>query len=657
MKSFLLRRRRATSETVHGALAAAALAASFLLRFEFALDPPYRAVLLQALPVLLAAKLVVFRAFGLRDLGWRYLGFEDLKRMAAANVVASVLASAALRVVIGGAFPRSVYVLDFLVCLVAMAAVRAGVRILFDRSGAFDQGAGVRGTRAARRILIYGAGKAGKTVLSEIRAHPRMGYQVAGFLDDDPEKRHLRLDGMRVLGQGCEIAALVRRHKIDEVLLALPAATGAQIAGILEQCHAARVVTRKIPPLAELIESQVLVDQIREVRLEDLLGRPPAELDTAEIGARLTGKVVLVTGAGGSIGGELCRQIARYGPLALIGVDHAESVLYEIDQEMREKFSRVAFSPEVANIQNRRRLDEIFRRHRPSAVYHAAAYKHVPMMEVHVLEAVENNVFGTSNVARAAMAAGAETFVLVSSDKAVRPANIMGATKRMAELVCLAAAASGARTRFLAVRFGNVLGSNGSVIPLFRRQIAAGGPVTVTHPEMRRFFMTVSEAAQLVLQTAVLGSGGEVFVLDMGEPVRIVDLARKMILLSGLNPDQDIRIEFSGVRPGEKLYEEVSAIEEGTAPTPHAQIRVFTGRGVAGEVITGGLEDLQRSVEARDAAGAVLCLKEMIPDYNPSSFVLRRAFEQRAGDQRAGDQWVNDLKTSDQQASAVAGAG
>lgn len=641
MKSFLLRRRRWTSETIHGALAAAALAASFLLRFEFALDPPYRAMLVEALPVLLAVKLAVFRGFGLRDLGWRYLGFEDLKRMAAANAVASALASAALRAAIGGAYPRSIYVLDFLVCVAAMAALRAGVRILFDhgrgfdRSGAFVQGAGAGGTRPVRRILIYGAGKAGKTVLSEIRAHPRMGYQAAGFLDDDPQKRHLRLDGMRVLGQGSEIAALVRRHRIDEVLLALPAATGAQIAAILEQCRAACVATRKIPPLAELIENQVLVDQIREVRLEDLLGRPPAELDTAEIRARLTGKVVLVTGAGGSIGGELCRQIARYRPLALIGVDHAESALYEIDQEMREKYSRVAFYPEVASIRNRRRLDEIFRQHRPAAVYHAAAYKHVPMMEAHVLEAVENNVFGTRNVARAAMAAGAETFVLVSSDKAVRPANIMGATKRMAELVCLAAAASGARTRFLAVRFGNVLGSNGSVIPLFKRQIAKGGPVTVTHPEMRRYFMTVSEAAQLVLQTAAMGSGGEVFVLDMGQPVRIVDLARKMILLSGLQPDQDIRIEFSGVRPGEKLYEEVSASEEGTAPTPHAQIRVFTGRGVAGEAITGGLEDLRRAVEARDAAGAVLCLKEMIPDYSPSSFVLRRAFEQRAGDQRA----------------------
>ena len=652
MKRFLLRRRRPASEIIHGALAAAALAAGFMLRFEFTLDPFYRAMLVEALPVLVAVKLVAFRAFGLRDLGWRYLGFEDLKRMAAANAVASLLASAALRAVTGSAFPRSIYVLDLILCLAAMAAVRAGVRIGFDRREALTPG-----TRAVRRILIYGAGEAGKTILSEIRAYPRMGYEPAGFLDDDPEKRHLRLNGMRVLGNGRDIAALARRHKIDEVLLALPAATGSQIAGIFEQCHAARVVTRRIPPLAELIESRVLVDQIREVRLEDLLGRPPAELDTAEIEARLTGKVVLVTGAGGSIGGELCRQIARYRPLALIGVDHAESALYEIEQEMREKYSHVSFCPEVASIQNRRRLDEIFLRHRPAAVYHAAAYKHVPMMEAQVLEAVENNVFGTRNVARAAMAAGAETFVLVSSDKAVRPANIMGATKRMAELVCLAAGASGAPTRFLAVRFGNVLGSNGSVIPLFKRQIAAGGPLTVTHPEMRRFFMTVSEAAQLVLQTAALGSDGEVFVLDMGEPVRIVDLARKMILLSGLQPDQDIRIEFSGVRPGEKLYEEVSAIEEGTAPTPHAQIRVFTTRGIAGEVIAGGLEDLRRSVEARDAAGAVLCLKEMIPDYSPSSFVLRRAFEQRAGDQRASDQRARQEPVNEESSRAVAGAG
>jgi FlaA1/EpsC-like NDP-sugar epimerase len=479
-----------------------------------------------------------------------------------------------------------------------------------------------------------------------------MGYQAAGFLDDDPQKQSLRLDGIRVLGGRSELAAIAARLEIAEIWLALPTATGADIATILEHCHTANVAVKRIPPLAEWIDQQVLVNQSREVRLEDLLGRPAAELDTVEIRARLAGKVVLVTGAGGSIGSELCRQIASYVPAALVGVDHAENALYEIDHLLRKQFPDVAFYPEVGNIRDRRRLEEIFRQHRPAAVYHAAAYKHVPMMETHVLEAVENNVFGTRNVARAAMSSGAETFVLVSSDKAVRPANVMGATKRVAELVCLAAATPLSRTRFLAVRFGNVLGSNGSVIPLFKRQIASGGPVTVTHPDMRRFFMTVSEAAQLVLQAAALGSGQEVFVLDMGEPVRILDLARKMILLSGRKPDQDIRIEFSGVRPGEKLYEEVSAIEEDTVPTPHPQIRVFTGRRAAADAVADTLENLRRAVDARDAAGAVLCLKEMIPDYNPSSFVLRRAFEQRAGDQRAEEQ-----QAGGQRAQAVASAG
>jgi FlaA1/EpsC-like NDP-sugar epimerase len=363
-----------------------------------------------------------------------------------------------------------------------------------------------------------------------------------------------------------------------------------------------------------------LSDQIREVRPEDLLGRPPVRLQEEEIRARLRGRIVLVTGAGGSIGSELCRQIARYRPKALIGFDHAETALYQIDQEIQESFPNLGFYPEVGCIRNRRRLDEVFHAHCPQSVYHAAAYKHVPMMETHLFEAVENNVFGTNNVAQAAAGHGAEVFVLVSSDKVVRSTNVMGATKRLAELVCLAA---GGRTRFMAVRFGNVLGSSGSVIPLFKRQIAAGGPVTVTHPEMRRFFMTIPEAAQLVLQSAAMGTGGEIFVLDMGDPVRIVDLARKMVLLSGLRPDQDIRIEFCGIRPGEKLYEELSALEADTLPTRHAQIGVIASRHVPRETVNRSLDDLRRYADARDAASVVMCIKELVPDYSPSSFVLK----------------------------------
>jgi len=307
-----------------------------------------------------------------------------------------------------------------------------------------------------------------------------------------------------------------------------------------------------------------------------------------------------------------------------VGFDNAETALYQIDQELREQFPAVAFYPEIGSIQNRRRLDEVFRDHQPASVYHAAAYKHVPLMEAHLFEAVENNVFGTRNVVRASIAAAVEDFVLVSSDKAVRSTNVMGATKRLAELI-----SSAGGSRFRAVRFGNVLGSNGSVIPLFQRQIAAGGPVTVTHPEIRRFFMTIPEAAELVLQAAAMGQRGEIFVLDMGEPVRIQDLARNLILLSGLKPDLDIRIEFSGIRPGEKLCEELSGMEEDTIPTSHSQIRVFTGRGASQESLSRGLEELRRSTEARDAAGVLVSLRELVPDYSPSSFLLRRTMKAR----------------------------
>ncbi len=331
-------------------------------------------------------------------------------------------------------------------------------------------------------------------------------------------------------------------------------------------------------------------------RLEDLLGRPQARCEGSGLSEHLAGRIVLVTGAGGSIGSELCRQIARHRPGALIGFDQAETGLYQVEQELRERFPDLEFHPAIGSIQNRRRLEELFREHRPESVYHAAAYKHVPLMEAHLFEAVENNVLGTRNLACAASGHGAEEFVLVSSDKAVRPVGVMGATKRVAEMICQA---ESGRTRFLAVRFGNVMESSGSVIPNFRRQIEAGGPVTVTHPDMRRYFMTIPEAAELVLRSAAMGRGGEIFVLEMGEPVRILDLARKMILLSGLRPDIDIPIVFSGIRPGEKLHEEVIALEENTSTTPHAQIRVFLSPVPPGN-LQRTLDELERATDERD---------------------------------------------------------
>jgi len=624
------RHRRVCSEITHAALAAAALAASFLLRFEFAPPPYVWRMMAVALPVGLALKLATFRAFGLRDLAWHYVGFADLGRVGAANLAASLLAAVGLStagpyLAMGAAVPRSVYVLDFVLCLAFISAAHAAARML--REGRRRPAPGGLPTKT---ILIYGAGKAGLTVLSEIRAHPELGYRAAGFLDDDPHKAGTRLHGVRVLGGLGVLAELTARRHIDEVLLALPRATGGEISAVLDACLSARVATRKIPPLAELIENRVLLGQAREVRLEDLLGRAPVHLDQELLGAWLRGRAVLVTGAGGSIGGELCRQIARFEPSSLVGLDSAETALYEIEQDLGDRFPGMPFRPEVANIQNRRRVADVFAQHRPSIVFHAAAYKHVPLMEAHIFEALENNVFGTGVLAREAGRQEVETFVLVSSDKAVRPANVMGATKRLAELVCQAAGETAPGTRFIAVRFGNVLGSNGSVIPRFRQQIARGGPVTVTHPEMHRYFMTIPEAAQLVLEACALGSGGEIFVLEMGEPVRILDLARKMILLSGYQPGIDISIAFCGVRPGEKLAEELQASGEQTVPTRHPQIRIFTGPSAGGRALEKTLEGLARAVETRDVGRAVLCLKELMPDYNPSGVLLRRALGEEA---------------------------
>jgi FlaA1/EpsC-like NDP-sugar epimerase len=633
MKALCARHRRVASEFAHTVFIAAALAAGFMLRFEFAPPPSAWSMLGAALPLVVVLKAAVFRVFGLRDLAWRYLGFADLGRIAAANFAAAAVSSVAVYAYWGTSFPRSIYVLDPLLCATSMASAHALARMWYEARRQ-------RGTaaRPLQTIFIYGAGSAGIRVLTEIHTHPELGYRVAGFLDDDPRKTGTRVHGVRVFEGGKALAPLAARYGVDEVLLALPEATGSQIGAILDVCLAARVRTRKIPPLSELLENRVLVQQAREVRLEDLLGRTPAPLDLQVLRGTWRGQVVVVTGAGGSIGSELCRQIARFEPAVLVGLDSGETPLHDIAQDLHDRFPELAFRPEVANIQNRRRIAEIFERYHPSMVFHAAAYKHVPMMETHVFEALENNVFGTRTLARAAAERGVGTFVLVSSDKAVRPANVMGATKRVAELLCQAAGArarpldrAAAQTRFLAVRFGNVLGSNGSVIPRFRQQIARGGPVTVTHPDMRRYFMTIPEAAQLVLQACALGTGGEIFVLEMGEPVRIVDLARKMIVLSGYRPGADIAIAYTGVRPGEKLFEELQATDEMTAPTRHPQIRIFTGPAPSEGALEESLRQMERAVETRDVGRAILCLKELIPDYNPSGVLLRRAFTEEHG--------------------------
>jgi FlaA1/EpsC-like NDP-sugar epimerase len=588
---------------------------AFLLRFDFSIPSNYLRDFVWAVPIWVIVKTLTFQLAKLNRRGWRYVSFVDLYRLALANSIASVVSCGIILLLLPRGFPRSLYAIDFTVCVLGTASLRASVRMIAELTRT------PRGV-AGKRALIYGAGDAGITLLREIRNNPRLPYHVVGFIDDSAGKQNLRLGGVSVIGQGEEAAKLAAKLAVDIILIAIPSATGGEMKRILELCRAAGVECKTVPGLAEVIEGRALTRQIRDVAVEDLLGRTQVHLEEERIRRALEGRVVLVTGAAGSIGSELCRQIARFQPRCMVGFDIAESPLFEIDREMRQQFPSIPFHAEIGSIRNRVRLDQVLDRYRPSTVYHAAAYKHVPLMESHVFEAVENNVFGTRNVAVAAAESGVADFVLISSDKAVRPGSIMGATKRIAEL--LVASLQNGHTKYVAVRFGNVLGSSGSVIPIFKQQIAAGGPVTVTHPEMHRFFMTVPEACQLVLQAAAIGRGGQICVLDMGEPVKILDLARNLITLSGLRPDEDIRIQFTGVRPGEKLHEELGTILEDTVPTSHEKIRIFASGTMPCFAPEKWLESLRGICERRDLAQLISAIRTVVPDYTPSADLLKQ---------------------------------
>jgi FlaA1/EpsC-like NDP-sugar epimerase len=593
---------------------------AFLLRFDFRIPPTYWPYLFYGLPIWLIVKIIVFRSAKLDRSLWKYVSVGDVVRVTISNVIASAVSWALILAIAPSGFPRSIYVLDLIVCFLGTSGLRLAVRVLQEATLETQSA-----KAAEKKTLIYGAGDAGINLLREIRNNPRLLYRVVGFVDDQEAKKGFRVDSIPVLGGGDEIAALVERHCINTILIAIPSATGAQMTRILELCHGAAVDCKTVPGLGDIIEGGGLAGQIREVAVEDLLGRTPVRLEEARIRATIQDRIVLVTGAAGSIGAELCRQIARFNPSGIVGFDIAESPLFEIDREMRDAFPHIPFYAEIGNIRNQARLSEVFNHYKPAVVYHAAAYKHVPLMEAHVFEAIENNVFGTYNLAEAAKSYGVESFVMISSDKAVRPTNVMGASKRIAELLLLGLQNGG--TQFVAVRFGNVLGSNGSVIPIFKKQIAAGGPVTVTHPEMRRFFMTIPEASQLVLQASAIGNGGQICVLDMGNPVKIVDLARNLILLSGLRPDENVKIEFTGMRPGEKLYEELSSLLEDTIPTEHDKVRIFVGNGMPERDMHAWLESLRAICKNRDAGRLVVALKEIVQDYNPSTDLLKRVIK------------------------------
>jgi len=592
---------------------------AFQLRFDGSVPAIYAHRMREAIFIWAVAKSAAF-FFGAVNTGyWRYTSLDEAVRIGLANSAGSMVGGVIIVLAVHPGIPRSIYILEWLTSCSLTLGTRFAVRLAMaarsNEKSAVDR----------TRTLIYGAGTAGLALARELRDNHSLKRELVGLIDDDARKVGLTFHGTRVLGAGEALGALAKKYEIEQVLIAIPSATGPQLVRMLQSAIDAEVDYKMVPGLADIIHGTELGKQIRDVAVEDLLGRRPVLLDEDRIRERIAGKTVLVTGAAGSIGSEICRQIARFNPLALVGFDEAETPLFTLDRELNNKFPRLTFFPELGNITRSGNVQQAMERYRPSIVYHAAAYKHVPMMERHVFAAVENNIFGTWNVASAAIDHGVEDFVMISSDKAVRPTSMMGATKRIAELVISALQKQG-KTRFIAVRFGNVLGSNGSVVPIFKEQIAAGGPVTITHPEMRRYFMTIPEATQLVLQAFSIGKGGEVFVLDMGEPVRIVDLARNLVLLSGLRPDRDIKFEFTGLRPGEKLFEELNLQNEQFMPTAHGKILSYLSPFSADlKVMHVALEELRQISERKDVARLVLYLKELIPDYNPGSPLLKLA--------------------------------
>src|SRR5262245_4883789 len=600
-------RRTATRATLHLAIAATAYVVAFALRFDLTIPWAYLEVIAFTLPLVLSCKLLAFWMVGLLDGWWRYVGVRDAVQIARGNVLASTLFLVVMVFTRGlHGFPRSVFLLDLNACVVLMGGIRLAMRVLHER----------REAPAVRRVdtlvLIAGAGDAGIRLLEEIEQRPRLKLAVAGLVDDEPAKIGLSISGVSVLGGIDDIPVLVRRHEVGEVLIAIPSATGAALRRIVGRCGEAGVRHRVLPSLGELASGRVMYTQMREVKVDDLLARAPVRLDVPAVRSLVHGRTVLITGAAGSIGSELCRQVALHKPARLVLLDRHENGVFVLEGELRTRFPDVVLAPILGDVLLRDQLRQVFARHRPDLVLHAAAYKHLPLAERNVIEAMRNNVLGTHNVAEAAMAHGAGEFVLVSTDKAVHPSSVMGATKRAAELVVQGL--QNGCCRYMAVRFGNVLGSSGSVVPIFREQIARGGPVTVTHPDATRYFMTIPEAAQLILQAAALGQGAEIFILEMGEPVRIEDLARQMIRLSGFEPEADIAVTYTGLRPGEKLHEELFEEGEELITTYHDRIRIVRPRAPH-RMPAEWLAAVRESVEEGEEERALALLQSLVQSY------------------------------------------
>jgi FlaA1/EpsC-like NDP-sugar epimerase len=587
--------------------------ASFLLRLDAKLDSADLAIFWKTLPFVLLIKLVLSYQCGLMHGWWRYVGISDLLDISKASLLSSVLIFCLVEGIFRlQGFPRSVVVIDLLLTIMVLGGVRFAVRAYTERA---------RSHSTQGNTLIVGAGDAGSAIVRELKQNPGLNYNPVGLVDDDLSKKGVKIHGVRVLGSTDELHELILQYQVSCVMIAIPRANGKVVERIIAKCRECKVDFKTLPPIGELINRSASVSQVRKLRVEDLLEREPVALDVDRIRGRVAGKVILITGAGGSIGSELVRQAASLGARQLVLLDRSENDLFKLGHELSRKFPKLDYVPVVGDIQDVALLREVFSTYRPQSVFHAAAYKHVPMMERNCFQAVTNNIFGTYNVALMARQYRVGDFVLISSDKAVNPTNIMGVTKRVAELIMQGLQENNG-TRFMAVRFGNVLGSNGSALPLFEQQIAAGGPVTVTHPDVLRYFMTIPEAVQLVLQASSMGQGGEIFVLDMGEPVRILDLVRNLIRLSGLEPDRDIKIDFVGLRPGEKMFEELKLEGEDMGPTDHAKIRLLTGSKMSFEQMSIRLDQLSVLVTSKNVHGLVSKLVEVVPEYSPSDELI-----------------------------------
>jgi len=617
----------------HLAAVEISLAAAFLLRFDFSIPPGELPVLKRALVAAILIKLPIFDCAGIYRSMRRFASIPDLYRVFLGNLAGSVVFAVVTAWWMGPAMPRSVWLIDAVVCFLATALIRFSNRIreALPREMLHEPSKG---------IVVYGAGAAGAELIHEIRSNRWTRYVVRGFFDDDPRKVGALVGGVRVLGSGRDAPSIIRKlnshkHVVEEIVIAMPSATGREMREALANCRAARLPCKTVPGIEELLNGRVSTAQVRNISVHDLVGRKPVCLDEEPVVASIAGHSILVTGAAGSIGSELCRQLARFQPACLVALDQAESDLFRLENEIREKFPRLELVATVGNIRETDRLAEVMERHRVERIFHAAAYKHVPMMESHVVEAVRNNIVGTWNLMRTAGRRNVRSLLMISSDKAVNPVCVMGATKRVCEKIV--SARSSPQLKGVSVRFGNVLGSSGSVVPIFQAQIAAGGPVKVTHPEVRRYFMTAGEAVSLVIQASANSQGAEIFVLDMGDPIRIVDLAENMIRLAGLVPYEDIEIQFTGLRPGEKLVEEIMAA--GRDSTRYQdKIKIICDRPIDWDAVEDWMEELQRLLAARREPQILAHIQSMVPEYKAPERLLAVA---------SGNTVPNEVSNSD----------